>query len=53
MSKERSLRLSGQMTYQQLLSQIDKQLPTSNLPYAIRLEGKPHCRKLALKTLKE
>ena len=37
--KERSLPLTGQMTYQQLLSQIDKQLPRTNLPYAIRLQG--------------
>ena len=37
--RERSLRLTGQMTYQELLSQIDEQLPTSNLPYAIRLRG--------------
>lgn len=37
--KERSLRLSGQMTYQELQQQIDKQLPTLNLPYAIRLQG--------------
>jgi acetolactate decarboxylase len=37
--KERSLRLAGQMTYQQLQQQIDKQLPTSNLPYAILLQG--------------
>lgn len=29
--KERSLRLSGQMTYQELQQQIDKQLPTLNL----------------------
>ena len=27
------------MTYQELQQQIDKQLPTSNLPYAIRLQG--------------
>lgn len=37
--KKRSLRLTGQMTYQQLQQQIDAQLPTSNLPYAIRLQG--------------
>ena len=37
--RERSLRLTGQMTYQELQQQIDKQLPTSNLPYAIRLQG--------------
>lgn len=36
---ERSLRLTGKMTYQELLSQIDEHLPTSNLPYAIRLQG--------------
>lgn len=37
--KERSLRLSGQLTYQDLQQQIDKQLPTQNLPYAIRVRG--------------
>ena len=37
--KERSLRLAGQMTYQDLQQQIDKQLPTQNLPYAIRIQG--------------
>ncbi len=37
--KERSLRLSTLMSYQELQIQIDKQLPTSNLPYAIRLQG--------------
>ena len=37
--RERSLRLTGLLTYQQLLSQIDEQLPTKNLPYAIRLQG--------------
>ncbi|MBV8886178.1 MAG: acetolactate decarboxylase [Chroococcidiopsidaceae cyanobacterium CP_BM_RX_35] len=37
--KERSLRLTGKMTYQELQQQIDKQLPTTNLPYAIRLRG--------------
>jgi len=37
--RERSLRLTGQMTYQELQQQIDEQLPTSNLPYAIRLQG--------------
>lgn len=36
---ERSLRLTGQTTYQELQQQIDKQLSTSNLPYAIRLQG--------------
>ena len=36
---ERSLRLTGQMLYQELLSQIDEQLPTQNLPYAIRIKG--------------
>jgi acetolactate decarboxylase len=36
---ERSLRLTGQMTYEELQQQINKQLPTSNLPYAIRLQG--------------
>ena len=37
--REGSLRLTGQMTYQELQQQIDEQLPTSNLPYAIRLQG--------------
>lgn len=37
--KERSLRLTGQMTYQELQQQIGEQLPTSNLPYAILLQG--------------
>lgn len=32
-------RLTGQMTYQELQQQIDKELSTSNLPYAIRLQG--------------
>lgn len=36
---ERSLRLSGQLTYAELQQQIDKQLPTVNTPYAIRLRG--------------
>ena len=37
--KERSLRLTGQLTYQKLQQQINEQLPTPNLPYAIRLQG--------------
>jgi acetolactate decarboxylase len=37
--RDRSLRLTGQMTYQELQLQIDKQLPTQNLPYAIRIQG--------------
>lgn len=37
--RERSLRLTGQLTYQQLQQQIDKQLPTPNVPYAVRLHG--------------
>lgn len=37
--REQSLRLTGQMTYQELQQQINKQLPTPNLPYAIRLQG--------------
>lgn len=37
--REQSLRLPGQMTYQELQQQINEQLPTSNLPYAIRLQG--------------
>jgi acetolactate decarboxylase len=36
---EQSLRLDGAMTYEQLQQQITQQLPTSNLPYAIRLRG--------------
>ena len=35
---ERSLRLTGRITDQELQQQIDKQLPTSNLPYAVRLQ---------------
>lgn len=37
--KERSLRLTGKMTYDQLQQEINKKLPTSNLPYAIRIKG--------------
>jgi acetolactate decarboxylase len=37
--KERSLRLTGQMTYQELQQQLNNQLSTPNLPYAIRLQG--------------
>lgn len=37
--KERSLRLNGQTTYQELQQQINQQLPTQNLPYAIRIQG--------------
>lgn len=37
--RERSLHLTGQITYQELQQQINKQLPTPNLPYAIRLQG--------------
>lgn len=37
--KERSLRLSGTFTYPELQSQMNAQLPTDNLPYAIRMEG--------------
>lgn len=37
--KERSLRLTGKMTYEQLQQQINQRLPTSNLPYAIRVQG--------------
>lgn len=36
---ERSLRLNGQMNYQELQQQIDTGLPTQNLPYAIRIRG--------------
>ncbi len=35
----RSLQLKGQLTYQDLQQQLDKQLPTPNLPYAVRLQG--------------
>nr|WP_199290347.1 acetolactate decarboxylase [Leptolyngbya sp. FACHB-36] len=35
----RSLRWTGQLTYQKLQQQINEQLPTPNLPYAIRLQG--------------
>jgi acetolactate decarboxylase len=37
--KERSLRLNGKINYPELQQQINAQLPTQNLPYAIRLEG--------------
>jgi acetolactate decarboxylase len=37
--RERSLRLTGQMTYQGLKQQIGERLPTQNLPYAIRIQG--------------
>lgn len=37
--KERSLPLSGQSTYQDLQQQINHQLPSQNLPYAIRIQG--------------
>ncbi|MBA3921658.1 MAG: acetolactate decarboxylase [Nostocaceae cyanobacterium] len=37
--RERSLHLTGQMTYPELQQQINKQLPSANLPYAIRLQG--------------
>lgn len=37
--KDRSLRLTGQLTYQALQQQINQQLPTQNLPYAIRIQG--------------
>lgn len=37
--RERSLRLAGQLTYEKLQQQINEQLPTPNLPYAIRLQG--------------
>jgi acetolactate decarboxylase len=43
---ERSLRLTGQMTYQELQQQINKQLTTPNLPYAIRLQGTFHYLKV-------
>ena len=37
--RERSLRLNGQMNYQELQQQLDARLPTQNLPYAIRIQG--------------
>ena len=37
--KERSFLLSGQSTYQDLQQQINHQLPSQNLPYAIRIQG--------------
>ncbi|MDF5730154.1 MAG: acetolactate decarboxylase [Rhizonema sp. PD38] len=37
--KEQSLPLTRLLTYQKLQQQIDEQLPTLNLPYAIRLQG--------------
>ncbi|WP_019500210.1 acetolactate decarboxylase [Pseudanabaena sp. PCC 6802] len=37
--RDRSLRLTGKMNYQELQQQIDKQLPTQNLPYAVRIQG--------------
>jgi acetolactate decarboxylase len=37
--KDRSLPLTGQMTYQAMQQQIDRQLPSLNLPYAMRIQG--------------
>jgi acetolactate decarboxylase len=37
--KDRSLPLTGQITYQAMQQQIDTQLPSLNLPYAIRIQG--------------
>ncbi|MBD2775690.1 acetolactate decarboxylase [Iningainema sp. BLCCT55] len=37
--RERSLRLTGQMNYQELQQLLDEKLPSKNLPYAIRLQG--------------
>jgi acetolactate decarboxylase len=37
--RERSLRLTGLLTYQELQQQIGERLPTQNLPYAIRIQG--------------
>lgn len=34
-----SLHLKGQFTYPQLQQQIDQQLPTTNTPYALRVQG--------------
>jgi acetolactate decarboxylase len=43
--KERSLQLSGQITYEGLQQQISNLLPTPNLPYAIRIQGTfPHLK---------
>jgi acetolactate decarboxylase len=36
---ERSLNLTGKANYQELQQQINAQLPTLNLPYAIRIKG--------------
>ncbi|MFZ4557317.1 MAG: acetolactate decarboxylase [Pseudanabaena sp.] len=36
---ERSLSLTGKANYQELQQQINAQLPTLNLPYAIRIQG--------------
>ncbi len=37
--RERSLSIRKQLTYLALQQQIDQQLPTQNLPYAIRIQG--------------
>jgi acetolactate decarboxylase len=37
--KDRSLPLTGKMTYRAMQQQIDRQLPSLNLPYAIRIQG--------------
>lgn len=37
--KDRSLRLAGEMNYQELRQKIDEQLTTPNLPLAIRIQG--------------
>lgn len=37
--RERSLHLTGKITYQELQQAIDQQLPSQNLPYAIRIQG--------------
>lgn len=37
--KDRSLPLTGQMTYQAMQQQIDRLLPSLNLPYAMRIQG--------------
>lgn len=37
--KEQSIPLTGEINYQELQQQINKKLPTLNLPYAIRIQG--------------
>lgn len=37
--KERSIRLPGQLSYQDLQQALSQRLPSQNLPYALRMEG--------------